>query len=326
MSTLGKVCLVLTLLLLLIAMLPIPGVWGGWTPKLLVLHSQWSEKFRDSRKKAVDAQLSYDLARQERDKASADVESLTVGWDKFWVIEARGPETPGSAATIAKDNVNGKLLLSNLGSQQGLVTRQVQDDDGSQKLMSPVIHAFYGGPEGFVYAGEFLAEEITGTTAVLNPVHPVSPRDVNAWPVNGTWRLRAMIPPSTRLTVDDLYTHFRRTSELSAQTAANIQRQQQLLTLAQEAYDVRRGELLGNPNREAVPTRPEVTEGLLAVIEQVEEERNQLLLDMDHLRREIQSALADQLDKVEDLNTRMKQLPGADSISFSEINTTASAQ
>ena len=324
MSTLGKVCLVLTLLLLLLAVLPIPGVWGGWTPKLLVLHSQWAEKFRDGKDKAIEAELSHDKARQEESKAEADVESLMIGWDRVWTIPARGPETPADASTISKSN--GRLQLTNLGTADGLVTRQVQADDGSQKMMSPVIHAFYGGPEGFTYVGEFTAEDITNSTATLVPAHYVNPQEANSWPVNSTWRLRALIPPASRLTVDDLYAHYQRTSELTAQCTANIKRQQQLLAAAEEAHDVRRGELLGNPNREAVPTRPEVTEGLLAVIEQLEEERNQLLLDMDSLRRSIQAAVSDQQDTIDELKQKMKLLPGADSISFSNVNETAAAQ
>ncbi len=324
MSTLGKVCLVLTLLLLLLAVLPIPGVWGGWTPKLLVMHNAWSESFRDGKQKAIDAELSNNQARIELAKATADIESLVVGWDRYWIIPARGPENPTDAPTISKNN--GRLQLTNLGTQQGLTTRQVTDDNGAQQLMSPVIHAFYGGAEGFNYAGEFIASDITQTTATLQPAHPVSPADENAWPVNGTWRLRALIPPSSRLSIDELFAHDRRTSELSVQTVTNIGRQQQLLQAAQEAYAVRRGELLGNPAREVVPTRPEVTEGLLSVIEQVEEERNQRLLDLDGLRRSIQTTLAQQIESIETLNQKMKLLPGADSLSFSNANETAAAQ
>lgn len=324
MSTLGKICLVLTLLLLLLAVLPVPGVWGGWTPKLLVLHNAWSEKFRDGKSKAIDAQLSHDQARIELSKATADIENLVVGWDQYWVIPARGPENPADAATISKNN--GRLQLTNLGTQQGLKTRQVTDDDGNQQLMSPVIHAFYSGPEGFNYAGEFIAEDITQTTATLKPAHYDTAADINAWPINGTWRLRSMIPPSSRLEIDELYLHHRRTGELITQTTTNIARQQKLLQAAQDAYAVRRGELLGNPSREVVPNRPEATEGLLSVIEQVEEERNQLLLDLDGLRRSIQTALANQIESIDTLKEKMMLLPGSDSLSLSNANETAAAQ
>lgn len=310
MSTLGKVCLVLTLLLLLVAVLPIPGVWGGWTPKLLVLHNQWSEKLRDARKKAGDAMLSHDQARLELRKATTDLESLMIGWDRFWIVPARGPNNPPAAPTIAKSN-DGRLQLSNLGEDHGLKNRQITDDGGAQQTMAPVIHAFYAGAEGFTYAGEFVATDITQTSAVLQPVHSISLAEINSWPVNEMWRLRTLIPTASRLNVDELYRHGRRTGELTRQTEANILRQQKLLAAAQAAYNVRRAELLGDPAREDVLNRPEFKQGLLKVIEEVEEERNQRQLDLDALRRAIKASRAEQSDQLETLNRQVTSLPGA---------------
>ena len=200
MSTVGKVCLVITLLLLLVAFLPIPGPYGGWTPKLLVIHSQWSEKFRDARQKTLDAQRSHDLARQELSKATADVDSLTIGWAQFWNIPARGPNNPPNAPQINIDN-NGRLQTTNLGSDHGLKQRSFDDAQGASKTMSPTVHAFVAGAEGYVYAGEYIATQTTPNSAVLTPVQNL--RDRAAFlrqNIGGNWRLRTLIPTAKRMT------------------------------------------------------------------------------------------------------------------------------
>ena len=309
MSTLGKICLSLTTLLLLLAMAPIPGKFGGWTPKLLVFHNQWSEKLRDAKAGAAKAIEDRAVARQELSKASTDLENQVTGWDRYWNIPARGPQVPQNAPGITQRN--GQLLLTNLGMNQGLVTRQVTDDNGAQQLMVPVVHAFYRGPEGFTYAGEFTAPQagLAANNAVLQPVHFVSPQEFAAWPVNAAWRLRGMIPSGARTSIDELYRRRHRTDELTRQTVANIERQLELLQAAEEALNVRKGELLGNPDGIDDPDRPEFIVGLLQAIEDFEEERNQLQLDVDHLRRTLKASALERSQKMEALTGAATKLP-----------------
>ncbi len=311
MSTVGKICLVLTLLLLIVAIAPIPSPYGGWLPRLLVVHSEWSQKIRDA-KEDVRKKLGEEAkARQELMQAAADLEALKIGWDKTWHIPARGPNVPPTAPSIA--NRNGQLILNNLGIQQGLVPRTITDANQAQQVVRPTIHAFYGGAEGETYIGEFVATDIGPTNAVLQPVHGVSPQEIASWPMNSAWRLRAMVPAAPRAKVDELNRHFRRTQELLMQTNANIQRQQEQLKLAQDALAVRRGELLGDPNKDPddVPGRPEMALGLLKVTESVEEERDQLLLDIDRLRRAIIEASEQRDSLVEQLQKATEALPGS---------------
>lgn len=312
MSTLGKVCLVLTTLLLLLAMVPIPGPYGGWTPKLLVIHNEWSEKFRDSRSKTNAAIEAHSVARQELSKATADIEGLNVGWDRFWVVPARGPNNPQNAPQV---NVlpDGRLQLVNLGTDQGLKPRPFKDENNIDRTMNPTIQAFVGVAEGFVYAGEYVAAQMGSNTAVLRPVHP---RDNNRLNLviqnqNSVWRLRSLVPPSLRMQNDNLNAELRRLGEMTRRTDANIARQQQLKSAADVAYNTRRGELLGDPQREEVPERPEFTKGLLDVIETTEERRNQLQLDIDSLRRRIKLTIEEQQDFLDSLNSKVSTLPSS---------------
>lgn len=325
MSTVGKVCLVITILLLLVAFLPIPGPWGGWTPKLLVIHNQWSEKFRDAKQKTQDAMRSHDLARQELSKATADIEGQTVGWGRFWTIPARGPNNAPDAPQISVMN-DGRLRLANLGASQGLQPLPFDDDANNSQTAAPVVHAFVASAEGFTYAGEFNATETNATGATLTPAHGTPDVNFLRSNVNSTWRLRTMVPPALRLSIDELYQHNRRTFEATQRTIANITRQQELKTAAEVAYQTRRGELLGvlNPKPEdVVSERPEFTQGLLQVIEQTEEQRNQLQLNVDSLRRDIKTAIREQSEYLESLNDTLLTMPGATTNFAKAANSTA---
>lgn len=310
MSTLGKVCLVTTLLLMLMAMAPIPAPWGGWTPRLLVIHNQWSEKLREAKQKAEAASLANQTARQELYVATADLKGVTLGWDRYWTIPARDQAADAQAPTITRQNDH--LIVRNLGAVDGLDKLEYQEN-GQPQLVDPVVHAFYGNSEGFTYAGEFRAINIAAKQVELEPVHAPLPGEAATWNVNATWRLRALVPTGLRATVDDLYHHRQRTAEMTQQTDANIVRQQKLLKSAQNALAIRKDELLGNPDLIPIPASPEFHLGLLQVNEDVEEERNQLLLDLDNLRRSIKVAVENRSERLEQMNQRVTRLPGANS-------------
>ena len=84
MSTWGKVCLVLTLLLLLMTVAPIPSPWGGWAPTLLVIHNQWSVKLRDAKEKNLKDVATYHDAEMELRDAAAELARVQMGWDRVW--------------------------------------------------------------------------------------------------------------------------------------------------------------------------------------------------------------------------------------------------
>lgn len=322
MSTFGKVCLVLTMILLLMAIAPIPGKYGGWATQLLVVHNQWSIKLRDSKLDAGAAIKSNREAHQEFNKAMADVSGLTIGWDKFWNVPVRSPQAAAGTPTVAKQG--NRLILNNIGSDNGLQDLQFVDDAGTPQMVKPIIHAFYGGAEGFTYAGEFRAAAITAKRTELEPVRAMDPQEVAKWNPNATWRLRSMVPPSFRTTIDEAHQQRQRNKELLEQMTANIARQTSLLEQAEAALAIREGELLGGLPRDPVPTRPEFTEGLLEVNADVEEERNQLLLEMDTLRRQIKQAFQLREKMISQMSDKASQLPGA-AVQFAEAPATAAS-
>lgn len=299
MSNLGKFCLSVTLLLLLLAFLPIPGVWGGWSPKLLVIHNEWNQQLREAKADVKAKQLQEIDARLELMKIASGLESAVIGWDRTWQAQ------PGQVQAR-----NDQLILTSIGTQQGMVPGQTTDAAGQNQTVAPVIHAFYGGGEtGTTYVGEFKASDIQPNQTVLTPVHPVVDRA--NWDMNAPWRFRSIIPGALRARGDELHSLIVQTQNAIGATNTNIQTQTALLQQAQTALDVRKAELLGNPNREAVAARPEFNEGLLKVTEQVEEERNNLLLDVDQLRRGIKSSGEERDRQVQALQEATQALPGA---------------
>ena len=122
-----------------------------------------------------------------------------------------------------------------------------------------------------------------------------------------------MIPSGARTNIDELFRRQVRTDELKKQTVANITRQQGLLQAAEAALSVRNGELLGNPDGIVDPERPEFVVGLLQAIEDFEEERNQLQLDVDHLRRALKESSEDRNQKLEALAGAAAKLPDTSS-------------
>lgn len=312
MSGTGKFCLVVTLLLLLMAMVPIPSPYGGWTPKLLLVHNQWGEALREAKADVQNKQAEESLARQELQKAAAEIDALAIGWDRVWHVPAGG----GNNAPRVQVLNNGNLRLFNIGADQGLAVVQTVDENDNQVALQPVVHAFYVAGEGVSYAGEFKAVNVNPAGAELRPVHLPDQSEVSNWMNHqGGWRLRSIIPSGERARIDEIQKSRIRVRDMIALTQSNIQKQQALLKEAEAALAVRQAELLGNPDPNAtdIPGRPEFKEGLLIVTEREEEDRDQLALDVDTLRRNIKSEGEDRDSKVQSLQEAAAALPGASS-------------
>ena len=214
--------------------------------------------------------------------------------------------------------------MSGIGHQIGyseqqpnnFVTRQITDENGNQQLVPPVVHVFRAvAPETFVYVGEYIADpnNLNQQSALLVPTKaPVPEQPTPAWTQgNGIWRLRTIIPAGPRSDLDNLNVRMIRTREMLRETNANLVQQEALLAAAQEQLDARKGELLGDPNATPVEGRPEFSEGLLSTIENEEEARNQIQVEVDALRRAIKEAADERLARQQELQQLIQQLPSS---------------
>ena len=344
MGTIGKVCLIITILLLMAAVTPIPLPYGGWGPGLLVIHNGWSEQLYAGEESVVKAQTANLEARQEYAAKVKEMEALQFGWDRTWNVS--GAQV-GGKPFIA---VNGNRVALYPGSADNdpdtiddvvnlITNKQVQIPNavGLEGVQSgtliPQVFLFYSeagaNNQATSYLGEFTVSPLNQNGFhVLNPVHTDPEAFERLSSVqNPSWRVRTMIRSQinrkNEKVVDDVLASvesprsridglFRNLDELAASLEATQEAQTRadsLLAASQAALDAREKELLGDPDREPVNGRPEFTQGLKTVTERVEEERAQLLLEIDDLRRRIMTAGEQQDLLLESLQRGVDALP-----------------
>lgn len=346
MGTIGKVCLIITLLLLMAAVTPIPLPYGGWGPGLLVIQNNWSEKLYTGKEAVLNAQEANVLAQQEYSDKVKEMEVLQFGWDRSWNV---GGAQDGSKPFISFDPRNNTIGLfpgqadndpNTVDNVVDLATNtqvQIPNAVGLEGVQSgtlvPQVYLFYSAAgannEATSYLGEFnVSPRNQNGYYILTPVHgDPAPFDQLKQVGNVTWRIRTMIRSqitrkseditddvtaaveSPRARIDGLYRNQSDLQQSLDTTDAAQMRANDLLAASQAALDAREKELLGDPDREAIAGRPEFTEGLKTVTERVEEQRAQLLLEIDQLRRLIQTTGEEQDVLMEQLQKGVDGLP-----------------
>ncbi len=296
MTTIGKVCLWLTVIGL--------GVISVWLlPTVGKKHNDVSTALRKAQE-SVDAAVE-DHRRNDQDlrKKKNQLARLQIGWDKSWDISR--------SATAGVEIQGPQLTVLGLGLETGL--EPVLDAAGQEA--PPAVHAFKMMPEGgMFYVGEFQAAVLDATSSTLVPTWQVTPEEVDVWVSNAElpWRFRTLVPAGKRLHVDQLHGQLQRLSEDYARTEANVVQQQALLEEAERQLEIRNQELLGNPDADPVPGRPEHVDGLLPTISTEEERRNDLQVMVDSLRRQIKAASEERDELVRRLKEYPDRLPSAD--------------
>ena len=295
MTTIGKVCLWLTVIGL--------GVISVWLlPTIGKQHNEISVQLSDTKSKLDTAIDTQRLRMQELSQRMHQLSRLQIGWDKRWVIH----QTANSGVEIH----GARLVVTGLGLDFGL--RPVLDDDGQPA--PPAMHAFKTMPDGgMFYVGEFRAEQLDAVTCTLVPVRQVTEDEVDIWLSSPelAWRFRTQVPSAKRRQIDQLHVHLQELLGAYAETEANIAQQVALREQAEKQLTTRRQELLGSPDAGRTLNRPEYSEGLLRTISAEEEIRNELLVQIDVLRRRLKEAGEKQTELLHRVRESSKQLPSA---------------
>ena len=262
-----------------------------FTPKLLQVQHSWLtavNKVKESNEKQAP---QLDAESQNLFELQSSLANQNLGWDKLW----NGVQTTPNAN-------NGSLNVT-IGSNQGLVEGMT-------------LHAFQPIGQEYIYVGPFKATtgNVRNDSATLinawkviqfvNPGEPVS-FETSTWGGPAQWRFRSVIPAANKVAFDGAVARYQTNLQQLTDTARDIAKQDRLKQEAQEQLDRREGELIGidDPNAQEDPLRPELTKGLVAAIEDEEEARNILQLDIDELRNGI-------LDVKEDITQLEAQLSG----------------
>ncbi|MCA9057431.1 MAG: hypothetical protein KDA85_02990 [Planctomycetaceae bacterium] len=272
MRTLGVVLLVINILCLLA---------GGVLMARVGKHrNDVSVALADARQKSEKAVADYNSAKLDLLAAESELARVKLGWDREW---EQSPQQNNNLQ-VGVQGVN--LLLNGLGSANGLAAHETPQ--GAQ--VPPTVHVFALRPDqSSFYIGEFVADlaQLQPNAAVLRPNWNVPQSELRTWDFSQGFRLRTLIPRADRARVDHLNTLIQETVEQIGVLDRKIVAQTALNDAARAQLEVRRGELLGNPNHPEVEGRPEFTAGLLAALRDLEDDRNSIQASVDTLRRMI---------------------------------------
>ncbi len=296
MATIGKICLTLTVIgMAVISFYLLPAVGKK--------QNDVAQELRKSEEAMQSTAEQHQRASMDLIRSSSRLAQLQIGWDKSWNIEQSG-----NSGVVVQ---GARLAVSGLGSDNGLIPDV--DEDGQPS--PPAVHAFKAMAEGGIYyVGEFVAEQIDPNSTTLVPAWQATQEEVELWlsEPDAPWRFRTQVPSATRLRIDRLNAQLQNLLEKYSETVANVTRQEESLEDAVAQLEVRKQELVGGaPN--AVPNDdfPEQHLGLTAAVRIAEDDRNELLVHIDELRRMIKVEAQEREASLRRLKELSERLPSA---------------
>jgi hypothetical protein len=266
--------------------------------KLGYRRGEIADKLREATAKSEKALVEFERSAADLKTAETNLAALKLGWGYEYTF------APANPAPV--QNQGGRLFVTGLGSATpGLELKKITDAaSGQEKMVAPALHVFADNGQGkVVYIGEFLlgigATELGEQTCMLYPTWRVSPQEMASWNFSNGVRLRTQIPPGGRAEIDNLNQTIQRSFEQLTQLNSRTEDQKRLKADADLALEVRRNELLGDSEGADVAERPEFKLGLVKAIENTEEERNAVQVEVDTVRRSIQQAIKNRSELVE---------------------------
>ena len=262
MHTSGKVLAFLVVLLAITA--------SVLTAKLVQVRNSWTAKSVASKNKFNDLNPKVAALQTQIDSLNNEI--------------FRSRELWGIVPLTAPTNVfnpNDGTVQVGFGSDAGL----------RDKLL---MHGFEIAADGTsIYRGSFLPVEIQNIGATLKPNWRATPEEIRTWQP-GNWRWRNLVPPGYVDNFDKQLTAILKYEETLNDRIRTLNGQKKLLAEANAKLKLREAELVGGDELTKVDTvDPEFRDGLVAAMAAAEEDRNQTLLTIDKLRREVRSVQAD---------------------------------
>ncbi len=283
MNTLGKIITGLLLACLLFATYLTTGA--------LKARSSWLKKIGD--KTTQIEQAEKDLASNK--KLFEDARNLVHWendtWGRAWQAPNSGPSPTGDGS-----------MEFGIGSNAGL--GQGQTDPA--KL--PIVYVFATGADGkSKYLGDVQLTEVRQDSAGGKLTRPVYADEVQSWPA-GEYRLREQVPHDPLTSIDTLRTQIILAEQSAAHESSMLKIQNDHVAASQAALDQRLAELNGKPDAEE-KVGPDVKDGLVQTLRREEDSRNNLVQEVDQLRRDLSdrhllltNILADNQSKVQSVS------------------------
>lgn len=266
------------------------------TAKMLDVRSSWLKSVEKNKEQIAKNEAEIEANTKERDDLRSELTQTMLGWDRYW-----------DANVTVADQQTGAIQV-NIGGNQGLGSAQQGDNATAQ----PVIFGFQpdpGQPGGVGYVGAFRVTALEANRAQLVKVTPPQPGEVAQWK-NGPWRLRALVPPNYITTLRTLRDQLVERNQQLERKQDRIEDLNRLLASAKERLNTRVSELLGPENAPQDENLPiELRKGLVAGLEEEEQQRNQEFQETDKLRRDLLKVFQEQQNLIQEVSQLVKQLP-----------------
>lgn len=245
---------------------------------LLKVEQSWSDSLAAVKETNEKNAEQLGIQRRKITEVKAALTQANLGWDRLW----------NDVRTIP--NAQQRTVQAEIGTDNGLAPNP---------QAPTVLHAFQpDGQGGYTYVGPFVAQPANvrqNNSVLVAAWQPLMSADgqpeASRW-IAGNWRFRSQIPPQHKVRFESLTSRFGTDLQTYQDTERSIAKQNDLFNAANRQLDLRTSELQGsrNPDAEVDPLRPELTLGLITAIENEEEARNTLQLEVDALRRAILEA------------------------------------
>lgn len=260
------------------------------TAKLIQVRNSWTLKATTAKNKFIELQPKIDALQAKIDSIRAEI--------------FRSQELWGAALNNVPTQV--------ANPADGTVQLGIGTDLGIRPNM--LLHGFQmTGEGGDIYRGSFLVTEVQPNGSLLKPNFRVTPDDVKTWPAQPSpWRWRNALPSGYQETFDRQLMSILKDEETLRARAMTLADQKELMNKATAALKQREAELVGGEGlATAESVGVEFREGLVAAIEQIEEDRNRILLKVDELRRTVRKVNGD-IERLKSANVEsMDRLPDA---------------
>lgn len=258
------------------------------TGKFLQVRNSWAGKVHQLETQYATVGPDVEKKQNELNQLRSELSRTMLPWDRYWPNINTGVNDPAQGTLVAQ-----------VGT-----ARQLRQDQ--------VIHAFRPAADGLIYVGHFRAVDLQENQAVLEPNFRARPEDIQTWQP-GAWHFWSLVPPAEQALFTDLEVRLALADELLAQREKDVEHQTQLAEAAQRQLELRRNELLGGPllsEDENLP--PEQRVGLVQAIEDEQQARDELLADVDRLRRTLRETF-DRFQQLQEENEALvNRLPRAD--------------
>jgi hypothetical protein len=246
--------------------------------RLVKTRGDWMDKVQTAKVNNEKTAQNLVAARQDFEEARAQLEREMLRWDRYLVV--RGVFDPTTNAIIA-----------NADAKAGF-------------RPNTEYYAFLLGDKGqSTYVGSFNAVAVGNNESQLKATFPVRKEDVANWS-GENWRVRTAIPNAFLSQFVDLQAKLVSNDEILKKQEKNLATQAELAAAARDQRDTRVAELLGAGGGAAN------SPGLVAEINQTDDQRNASLMRVDDLRRRIGEAQAHVKSLIQENNNLANVLPG----------------